>query len=148
MKKLILLLIVFFISVGNAFAYVDANQKKEAYHLMTANNERFHDMCNNAAKNFRFDNRFANYLRNRCMLFESDRQRYMSVIFPITNSGEDWYKDQYPIFESKFVIQMNNRETENYRLIVNEYCKYNKYKFTKKDPQVCSSQRINAIFTN
>lgn len=148
MKKLILLLIVLSISVGNAFAYVDSNQKKEAYHLMTANNDRFHDMCNNAAKNFRFDNRFANYLRNRCMLFESDRQRYMSVIFPITNSGEDWYKDQYPILESQFAILMNNRETENYRLIVNEYCKYNKYKFAKKDPQVCSSQRINAIFTN
>lgn len=148
MKKFVLLSILFIMSVGSAFAYVDSNQKRDAYRLMNVNNENFHNMCNNAAKNFRYDNRFANYLRNRCMLFESDRQRYMSIIFPITNNGEDWYKDQYPILESRFVIQMNNIEIENYKLIVNEYCKYNKYKFTKKDPQVCSSQRINAIFAN
>lgn len=147
MRNLILLLTIILLSVGTVFA-ADSNEKRNAYKSMTLSNKKFNDMCNSAARNFRYDNRFANYLRNRCMLYESDRQRYMSVIFPITNSGEDWYKDQYPILQSRFAIQMNSRETENYKLIVNEYCKYNKYKFTKKDPQVCSSQRINAIFVN
>ena len=87
MRNLVLLLAIILLSVGTAFA-ADSNEKREAYKSMTANNEKFNDMCNNAAKNFRYDNRFANYLRNRCMLFESDRQRYMSVIFPITNSGD------------------------------------------------------------
>ncbi len=137
---------LFTMSVSTVFAYADSTQKREAYKAMTLSNANFHDVCNNAAKNFRYDNRFANYLRNRCMLFESDRQRYMSVIFPITNNGEEWYRDQYPILQSNFTIRMNNREVDNYKMIINEYCKYNKYKFEKKDPQVCSQQRVNAIF--
>lgn len=146
MKNFILLLMIILLSAGQVFANIDSAAKRDAYKSMVSDHEKFHDTCNRAAKNFRYDNRFANYLRNRCLLYESDRQRFMDAIFPITNNGEDWYKDQYPILQANFAIQMNNREIENYRIIINEYCKYNKYKFAKRDPQACSQQRINSIF--
>lgn len=146
MKNFLLLLMIILLSAGQVLAVVDSSAKRDAYKSMVLSNQYFHDTCNGIAKNFRYDNRFANYLRNRCLLYESDRQRFMDAIFPITNNGEDWYKDKYPILQANFAVQMNNREIENYRLIINEYCKYNKYKFAKKDPKACSQQRINSIF--
>ena len=146
MKKFILLLVILILPVCRVFASVDSSAKRNAFKAMAISHENLHNICLDAAKNFRYDNRFANYLRNRCLLYESDRQRYIDAIFPITNNGEDWYKDEYPILKANFSITMNNREIGNLKLIINEYCKYNKYKFTKKDPQACSQQRIDKIF--
>ena len=37
-------------------------------------------------------------------------------------------------------------EKEELRKVVDEYCKYNAYKFEYKDPQACSEGRINSLF--
>ena len=80
-------------------------------------------------------------------MFQSERQRLIDTVFPSANNVEDnSYKDQYPILVSNFIININNREIETYRTIINEYCKYNTYKYVKKDPQVCSPARIERIF--
>lgn len=147
MKNLYLLILVFLLSLNSVFAEVDSKAQKDAYKSMIKSNAVLHDTCINASRNFRNDNRFSNYLRNKCLLYESDRQRFIDAIFPITNNGEDWYKEQYPILKANFIIKMNKREIENQKLIISEYCKYNQYKFEKKDPEACSSQRVNSIFS-
>ena len=74
----------------------------------------------------------------------------LSIVFfgknRMHNIEDETYKDQYPVLMSNFVIDMNKREIEKYKTIVNEYCKYNIYKYTKKDPMTCSQERINSLF--
>lgn len=132
--------------VNCALAANNTDVNKNAFRNMARSHQMLHDTCINISRNFRSDNRFSNYFRNRCLLFESDRQRLLDSLFPITNNGEDWYKEQYPALKANYAITMDKRELENYRLIVNEYCKYNMYKFTKKDPQICSKERLDSLF--
>ena len=47
---------------------------------------------------------------------------------------------------SNATIYLNNVEKEELRKVVDEYCKYNAYKFEYKDPQACSEARINSLF--
>lgn len=145
MKKFILLLIIL-LSANNVFAAVTRNESREAYRAMAKSHQYHHETCIRLSRNFKSDNRFSNYLRNNCLLYESDRQRMLDTIFPISNNVDDSYKEQYPILKANFAIAMNSREIENYKLIINEYCKYNKYKFVKKDPGACSPKRINSLF--
>lgn len=146
MKKLFLVLIVFLLSYTYCSAMDKDNIKKNAFKDMVKSHQAQHDVCINIANNFRIDHRFSGYIREKCLLYESERQRLLDTIFPITNKGDQNYKDQYPVILSNFAINMNTKEIENYRFIVEEYCKYNKYKFEKKDPQACSQQRIDKIF--
>lgn len=146
MKNLILLLMVTIISATCVFAADDTNVRKQAFRAMARSHQYQHETCMNIARNFRFDNRFANYLRGKCLIYESDRQRLLETIFPLTNSELDGYKDQYPVLMSQFAITMNNREVEEYKIIVTEYCKHNMFKVNKKDPQACSQARINSLF--
>lgn len=121
--------------------------RKEAYNNMIKSHQSFHEICADVADNFRIDHKFSGYLRQKCMFYESDRQRLIDSIFPITNQGDDEYKTQYPILVSNFAIASNNKQLQEYKFLVEEYCKYNQYKYVKKDPQTCSPERINAIFT-
>ncbi len=147
MKNFILLcaLLIFCMNASLA-AEISSEEKKDAFRDLVKSHQYQHETCIKLSRNFKSDNRFSNYLRNNCLLYESDRQRMLDTIFPITNNGEEWYKDQYPVLKAQFAIQMNNREVENYRMIVSEYCKYNSYKYKKKDPEVCSEERINSMF--
>ncbi len=145
MKKL-LLLILLICCTGSVFA-ADRNAQRQAYNSMI-NSQKFHnEVCQRAADNFRVDHRLIGYIRSTCLMFQSERQRLIDTVFPSANNVEDdSYKDQYPILVSNFIININNREIETYRTIINEYCKYNTYKYVKKDPQVCSPARIERIF--
>ena len=148
MKKLFifLFLFLFMLSCFSASKAEDVVTRKEAYKRMIASHQSFHNICANVADNFRIDHKFSGYLRQKCMFYESDRQRLIDTIFPITNQGNDAYKLQYPVLVSNFAIASNNKQLQEYRFFVEEYCKYNKYKYVKKDPQACSPQRINTIF--
>ena len=146
MKKIILSLLVFVLSFNCALASRQEDPKKEAVKKMIESHKYYHEVCLNAADNFRFDNQFSGYLKGKCILYESDRQRLLNSVFPVTNSGEEGYMEQYPILMSEFAIKMNNQEIENFKTIINEYCKHNKYKCVKRAPEACSEQTINALF--
>lgn len=145
MKKLILILTLLLFA-NSVLAAESTNEKRNAFKEMVRSHQYQHETCIRLSRNFKSDNRFSNYLRNNCLLYESDRQRMLDTIFPISNNVDESYKEQYPILKANFAIAMNKREIENYRLIINEYCKYNKYKFAKKDPEACSPKRINSLF--
>lgn len=145
MKKLLLIMILLNIAVSGFAA--DTTEKRQAYNAMIESQKLHNDVCRRVSDNFRRDSRFAGYIRSTCLLYQSDRQRLVDSVFPISNNIEDeTYKDQYPVLMSNFVIDMNKREIEKYKTIVNEYCKYNIYKYTKKDPMTCSQERINSLF--
>ena len=146
MKRIILLLTVFILSSGVVFADENKEANKAAMENMLASHKYYHDVCDRAAKNFRVDNQFSGFLRGKCILYESDRQRMLAGVFPITNASEKSYKEQYPILMSKFAIDMNNREIESLKLIVTEYCKYNKYKYIKRAPKACTDETVKKLF--
>ncbi len=146
MKKIILLIITLFISTTAVFALQDTKVKKDAYNQMIDSHKRQHEICSAVADNFRYDHQFAGYIRSKCIFYESDRQRLLNSVFVISSNNNTAYKNQYPVLMSEFAIKMNNNEIEAYKLIVNEYCKYNSYKFAKKDPQACSQERIESLF--
>ena len=145
MKKLLLLILL--ISVSNSTFAVDSAVKKQAYNSMIKSQKYHNEICQRAADNFISDRRFVGYIRSNCLLFQSERQRLIETVFPSANNVEDDnYKDQYPILVSNFIIKMNNNEIANYRTIINEYCKYNSYKYAKRNTQACSPEVINSIF--
>lgn len=74
-------------------------------------------------------------------MFESDRQRMIASVFS-TSSGANTNREAI----SALVIKFNNDEINKYKTIVQEYCKYNAFKFEKRDPQACSQARINSLF--
>lgn len=130
-------------------AYAISNpEKKQAYDNMISSQKYHNEVCQRVADNFRGDSKFVGYIRSTCLLYQSERQRLVDAVFPSANNVEDEnYKDQYPLLVSNFVINMNNRELETYKTVINEYCKYNAARFAKKDPQVCSAARIQSLFT-
>lgn len=74
-------------------------------------------------------------------MFESDRQRLIASVFS-TSSGANTNREAI----AALVIKFNNDEINKYKTIVQEYCKYNAFKFEKRDPQACSEERINSLF--
>lgn len=132
----------------SAAAYAEniSDTRQQAFKSMAASHKYQHDVCIAIGRNFRQDHTFANYVRGKCMLYESDRQRLLTAVFPVTNKNNPSYNEQYPVLMSNFAIARNNDEIKSYRQIVIEYCKYNAYKFVNKDPQTCSAQRINSLF--
>ena len=146
MKNIILLLIVLVISSGICIADENKEANKAAMDSMVASHRYFHEVCANAANNFRVDNQFSGYIKGKCILYESDRQRLLTSVFPISNATEKSYREQYPILMSKFAIEMNNKEIESLKFVINEYCKYNKYKYVKRAPQACTQETINSLF--
>ena len=146
MKKLFLLLTVLILTLGTSFAAETKDAKKVAMESMVSSHKYLHDVCDRASKNFRVDNQFSGYIKGKCILYESDRQRLLTSVFPITNAAEKSYKEQYPVLMSDFAIAMNKREIESLKLVITEYCKYNKYKYDKRAPQACTEETIKSLF--
>lgn len=120
--------------------------KKDAYKALNDSNFYQQEVCSNIIKNFKRDNQFSTYMKNRCILFEADRQRQSAIIFPYPNPREAGYNANYPIIMSAYIVNLNNQEIENYKKIINEYCKHNVYKISKKMPKACSQETINSLF--
>ncbi len=145
MKKIFLLILL--LSCAASALAADSDVKKQAYRAMI-NSQKYHnEVCQRTADNFRADHRFIGYIRSTCLMFQAERQRLIDAVFPSANNVEDAnYKEQYPILLSNFIININNREIETYKAIINEYCKYNTFRYVKKDPQACSPARIEQLF--
>lgn len=135
MKKLLLILLLL---AGTSFADEITNVN-QAY-------QQYHNKCMAISRNFKADNTFSNYLLNKCLLFESDRARMVSAVYPSVNYVPENVKKNYPTLKAQFVDSLNSRELANYKALITEYCKYNQYKLVKKDPTACNPERINSLF--
>ena len=57
------------------------------------------------------------------------------------------FSDPFGIFVSKTELILREKNNDKKALdIIEEYCKYNSYKFAKKDPQACAKERVNSLF--
>lgn len=141
MKRILLLFVIFTLSAQFGFCANTSPEKKSASRLMMESNALQHQTSVKISENFRFDHQFANYMKYRGLMFESDRQRMIAAVFS-TSSGANTNREAI----SALVIKFNNDEINKYKTIVQEYCKYNAFKFEKRDPQACSQDRINSLF--
>lgn len=148
MKKSLTILSLIIISLGCKVIADEQVSPREAFKEMAESNKEFNITCSNIANNFRVDHMFAGYIRSRCLLYESDRQRMVDVIFPVSNSASLEYKQNYPILKSEFIVSANKKEIENIKKIVTEYCKHNAYRYAKKAPEACTSEQIEKLFDN
>lgn len=147
MKKVLLMIILAGLTAQTVLAAGSSDAKKAAYKKMMQSHKLQHETCLNVVDNFRFDHQFGNYMKYRCQLFESDRQRLLNSVFTITSTNNaEGAVENYMIPKASFVVKLNNDEINTYKKIVQEYCKYNSYKFAKKDPQACSPARVNSLF--
>lgn len=141
MKKLLLLVTIFILTAQAGFCANTSPEKKNASRMLMKSNALQHSTSVKISNNFHFDHHFANYMKYRGLMFESDRQRLIASVFT-TSSGANTNREAI----SEFIIKLNNIEINNYKTIVQEYCKYNAFKFKEKDPTACSQERINSLF--
>lgn len=146
MKKIFIKLFIFVLCLQSCCCAKGFDERQAATKEMNESLKLQHETCYNISRNFRYDHQFGNYIKYRCQLFESDRQRLINTVFPINTNYTKTYRENYPILKAEFVVNLNNNEIEVYKNIVTEYCKYNAYKFEKNDPQACSSERIQSLF--
>lgn len=147
MKKILLILMILVMSAQVVFSANTSDEKKSAYKKMAKSHMLQHETCLNIVDNFRYDHQFGNYMKYRCQLFESDRQRLLNSVFTITStSTKSGAVENYITAMSDFAVNLNNNEISTYKKIIEEYCKYNSYKFAKKDPQACAKERVNSLF--
>lgn len=147
MKKVLFILLILVLSSQAVFCANTSDEKKNAYKTMIQSHKLQHETCLKLIDNFRFDHQFGNYMKYRCQLFESDRQRLLNSVFTITSTNNaQGQVENYTSPMSAFVVKLNDNELNTYKNIAQEYCKYNAYKFVKKDPQACSQARINSLF--
>ena len=152
MKKLLLLLTIFIISLqaGNCATtnsnFSSASRQNAIYNSMLQSNKQFRDSCMALSNNFKYDGRFAFYIKARCQLFEIDRHKLSQTIFQISTSDTKEYRENYTNLMAQFAKDLNSTETAQLKKITETYCKYNANKFRKKDPKACSPERINSLF--
>lgn len=137
----LLLLFVIFTFAAQAGVCGSASVKKDITKKLKESNDRHLKISANIYENFRTDNKFADYIRSRSQLFMYDRQRVVASVYTKT-SGANTNEEAIIAFVTKF----NNDEINYYKTVVQEYCKYNAFKYEKKDPAACSQERINSLF--
>lgn len=141
MRNLLLLLLLIFTFAAQAGVCGSVSVKKDITQKLKESNDRHIKVSANIFENFRTDNRFADYIRSRSQLFMYDRQRVVASVYTKT-SGANTNEEAIIAFITKF----NNDEINYYKTVVQEYCKYNAFKYEKKDPAACSQERINSLF--
>lgn len=147
MKNLIYLLLTLTLSSYVVFAEEKVpDSKRSAYQILTESNQRQHDICKNLGKNFKDDHQFSTYLKNRCILFESDREQVLSIIYPYPNHRIKDYNAKFPYLMSAYTVNTNTNELNEIKNIVTEYCKYNSYKIAKKNPYACKPENLEEYF--
>lgn len=144
-KFLIILLIV--LAGAPVFCAGNASEHRSAQKRINDSHKKQYQACINIQNNFRYDHQISNYFKSRCQLFQSDRQRLLSTIFTISSSNnKNGVMEDFSSSMADFVVKLNNDEINRFKNIVQEYCKFNAYKFEKRDPEACSPQRIQKLF--
>lgn len=148
MKNLIVLLLILLSGTFVMAEDVEIVPKRDAYGNLSDTNSQLRNTCSAVARNFRTDGRFYSYIKDRCMVFEADKQRVIGIVYPFPNHREPGYNAKYPSYIASYSAALNRNELSQLKGIVNEYCKHNAYRFEKKDAQACSESRINSLFAN
>lgn len=104
------------------------------------------EVCNRIIRNFYKDRAFVRGLSFYCMYVDTFQTNFTHSVYPLSNNDYKGYKDIYPYVSSNFIIETNADQIKMFKRIVQDYCEYNSAYVKKKDPEVCSPERINSLF--
>lgn len=143
MKK-ILCFIFSFVILSSAVIAVDAGAASDARKKLSASSFALRSACQNVRRGLKQEYAFLSFFNYECSYYEAKRLRTRDAIFPIVNNLVKGYNEEYPKVSTEFVLQMDKKQLDYYRTLVESYCKYNSYKMKDKTP--CSAASINSYF--
>ena len=143
MKNIICLLLCLIISIQTVYA-VNASAAAEAKKSLTASADMLRSACQNVRKGLRYEYSFINFFNYECSNYYAKRLRTRDAIFPIVNNITKGYNEEYPKISTEFVLALDKKQLEYYKLLVENYCKYNAYKMNEQSG--CSAQKIKSYF--
>ena len=143
MKKIICLIFSLMIFTS-AVKAVDANAAVESRKALAGSAATLRSACQNVRNGLRYEYYFLNFFNYECAYYETKRMRTRDAVFPLVNNIDPNYNKEYPKLSTDFVLEMDKRQLDYYKTIVENYCKYNSYKM--KDPTACSAAKINSYF--
>lgn len=143
MKKVICLLFGLIILASSAYA-VDAKSAEASRKALTGSAAQLRTVCQRVRAGLRYEYYFLNFFNYECSYYDAKRLRTRDAIFPIVNNIVKGYNEEYPKVSTDFVLEMDKRQLEYYRVLVENYCKYNEYKM--QEPQGCSAESIKSYF--
>ncbi len=143
MKKLLCLIFSFLVVSSNVYA-VDAEASIASRKAMDASVSKLRTVCQRVRSGFRYEFNFINFFSYECSFYETRRIPTRDAIFPLTNNIQEGYNEQYPKLSSDFVLELDKRQIEYYKMLVENYCKYNTSRM--KEPAACSAASIKNYF--
>lgn len=112
--------------------------------VIKQSNKKYDEVCDRIYQNFRDDSQFANNFAQVRLIYVRTRYIQSRLVYrDISNIIPD-YNYNYPTLLSQYIVDLNNQEIEKYKNAVKKYCVYGKY--YQKDPNACSTERINSLF--
>ena len=143
MKKIFCLIFSFMI-LSSAVMAVDAGAATDARKRLAASSAALKSACQNVRNGLRYEYSFLSFFNYECSYYDAKRLRTRDAIFPIVNNLVKGYNQEYPKISTDFVLQMDKKQLDYYRTLVDSYCRYNSYKMKDKTP--CSAASINSYF--
>jgi len=143
MKKIFCLIfsMMIFSSAVNA---VDANVAAASRKALSSSAATLRSACQNVRNGLRYEYFFLNFFNYECSYYDAKRLRTRDAIFPLVNNLVKGYNEEYPKVSTDFVLEMDKKQLDYYKLLVENYCKYNSYKM--QDPTPCSAEKIKSYF--
>lgn len=143
MKKVLSLLFSLLISVQTVYA-VDASAALEARKSLASSAAALRSACQNVKNGLKYEYYFLNFFNYECSSYNMKRLNIRDAIFPVVNNITKGYNEAYPKVSTDFVLSMDKKQLEYYKLLVENYCKYNEYKM--RDKTCCSAEKIKSYF--
>ena len=143
MNKIIYLLFSLILFAQSVYA-VKASVAAESRKAMNESAAALNSVCKNVQKGLRYEYYFLNFINYECANYEAKRLRVRDAIFPIVNNTTKGYNEEYPKLSAEFIIEMDKKQLEYYKLLVQNYCMYNEYKM--RDKTACSALKVNSYF--
>lgn len=135
-------------SVNAVFADTTFSDAKTAVRTARESTAYRTEVCRRIILNFNRDSSFVRGLNNFCIYNDTFLINFKSAVYPQTNNSYKGYPEIYPLISSSFIVDSNETQVKTLKRLVKDYCKYNSQRLTQKDPEVCSTERINSLFAN
>lgn len=143
MKKVFCLLLSMLLLTSSVFA-VDAKSATASRKALSASGAVVSSVCQRVRTGLKYEYNFLNFFNNECATYDYQRIRTRDALFPMVNNLEKDYTGNYPKLSTDFVIELDKKQVEHYKLLVETYCKYNSSRM--KDPAPCSAESIKSYF--
>ncbi len=143
MKKVISLLLGLLILSSSAFA-IDAKSAVASRKALASSAAVLNDVCQRVRTGLKYEYYFLNYFNYECASYDNKRIRTRDALFPMVNNLEEGYTEDYPKLSTDFVLEMDKKQVDHYKLLVETFCKYNSYRMKDKTP--CSAESIKSYF--